>query len=237
MSNPSSVLAEKIVRAEGIIGWRAIAPIHVIFLLVCLLSGGVLINYFHSRTEIPVVRKPLTELPLALGGAFRPYDDSRFSPATEEVLRASDYIMRDYVLPPRRFNLYVGYYASQQTGATYHSPQHCLPGSGWEMKEGKAVEFKSPRGRLILANRYLVMQGAKQYVMLYWYQGRGRTNSSEYWDKIYTVVDSVSMGRSDGAMVRVMTPIYSIDSDEQAFEAAKNFSGTIADSLSEFVPD
>ena len=215
----------------------SLSPMRGLYLLLILLGGGVLINWFHIRTETPVVRRPLAELPLTLGAAFRPYNDTRFSPATEEVLRASDYIMRDYILPPRRFNLYVGYYDSQRTGATYHSPQHCLPGSGWEMSDGRSVEITGPAGGQIYANRYLVRQGNKRYVMLYWYQGRGRTNASEYWDKLYTIVDSISRGRSDGAMVRVMTPIYTGESDEEAFAAVKRFSGTIADSLTEYVPD
>ena len=237
LANHSSVAVEEIARIERVDHRKFLMPVRGVLLFMILLSGGILINYFQLRTEAAVPRKPLSELPLTLGGAFRPYNDTRFSPATEEVLKASDYIMRDYILPPRRFNLYVGYYTSQQAGATYHSPQHCLPGSGWDMSDGRSVEFKSPAGKSILASRYLVRQGAKRYVMVYWYQGRGRTSSSEYWDKIYTIIDSVSIGRSDGAMVRVMTPVYSVESDEQAFEAVKNFSGTIADSLTEFVPD
>ena len=43
--------------------------------------------------------------------------------------------------------------------------------------------------------------------MIYWYQGRGRNVASEYWGKVYTVVDSVRLRRSNGAMVRVTVPI------------------------------
>ena len=232
-----TVVESAFVRDEGA-RWGILQPTRGIVLLFLLLGGGALISWVHMRTEMPIARKPLSELPLQLGGAFRPFADTRFSPATEEVLKASDYIMRDYILPPRRFNLYVGYYDSQRTGSTYHSPQHCLPGSGWEMSSGETIEFTSVAGRRIVANRYIVRNGASRNVMIYWYQGRGRANASEYLDKIYTVADSISKGRSDGAMVRVMTPIYSaVESDLDAFKAAESFSGTIADSLTEYVPD
>ena len=206
-------------------------------LMALLLTGGLLINWLQMRAETPVERVPLVEFPTKLGEAFRPTADKRFSPATEEVLRASDYVMRDYIDPPRRFNLYIGYYATQRTGATYHSPQNCLPGSGWVMSNGGEVEFDSPKGRRILANRYVVQNGKTRQVMIYWYQGRGRTTASEYWDKLYTVIDSVTVGRTDGSMVRIMTPIYEGENDEIAFTAAKELSRHVADSLGAFVPD
>lgn len=217
--------------------WHSVKPARLAVVLLLLLGSGALINWFQNRTEVLVTRKPLADLPLRIGNAVRPYEDSRFSPATEVVLGASDYIMRDYILPPRRFNLYVGYYSSQRAGATYHSPQHCLPGSGWEMTEGQTIQMTSPEGRQISANQYILRQGGRRYMMLYWYQGRGRANASEYWDKLYTIADSISRGRSDGAMVRVMTPIYEIETGQDASAAVKSFSQTIADSLTEYVPD
>lgn len=217
--------------------WNWPSTGHVVLLFVLLLAGGAVINWFQMRTEVSVERKPLEEFPTKLGEAIRPMNDRRFSPATEQVLKATDYVMRDYYSSQRRFNLYIGYYASQRTGATYHSPQNCLPGSGWEMSDGSVVEIRSPEGRHVLANRYVVTNGNRRSIMIYWYHGRSRTNASEYWDKFYTVVDSISKGRSDGAMVRVMTSVNPGESDEDAFAAVKNFSGTVADSLSEFVPD
>ena len=217
--------------------WSGLPAYKVVLLLILLLAAAGAIDWFQMRTENPVQRKRLEEMPTQLGDAIRPLNDKRFSPATEQVLKATDYVMRDYYSEERRFNLYVGYYASQRTGATYHSPQNCLPGSGWEMSDGSTVEMVSPAGRRVIANRYVVTNGARRSIMIYWYQGRGRTSASEYWDKLYTIADSITKGRSDGAMVRVMTPVLSGESDADAFNAVKNFSGTIADSLSEFVPD
>jgi EpsI family protein len=71
--------------------------------------------------------------------------------------------------------------------------------------------------------------------MIYWYQGRGRIEASEYRDKINTVWDSVLRRRSDGAMVRVMT---SVGNDEQsATQAAIDLSAQLAEKLDEFVPE
>ena len=93
-----------------------------------MLVGGVFINWFQHRGEVRVERRPLSEIPARLGIWEQRGRDIRFDPESEKVLRASDYVMREYLGQGRRLNLYVGYYESQRSGATYHSPQNCLPG-------------------------------------------------------------------------------------------------------------
>jgi EpsI family protein len=205
-------------------------------LIAVLLTGGVFINWFQQRPETPVERKPLAELPEMLGDWRQKGAEMRFGEATERVLRVSDYTQRYYSAPDGRIaNLYVGYYASQRTGITYHSPQNCLPGAGWVMREPQTVEIKTPNGKIFTANRYRVGNGAYDEIMIYWYQGRGRTAASEYRDKLDTVWDSAFRRRSDGAFVRVMT---SVGGDEQsATNAAIDLSARLADNLSEFVPE
>ena len=71
--------------------------------------------------------------------------------------------------------------------------------------------------------------------MIYWYQGRGRTVASEYWGKIYTVIDSVRLRRSDAAMIRVTVPIVSVDA--ASLDAAAELAGKASEQLAEFVPN
>ena len=71
--------------------------------------------------------------------------------------------------------------------------------------------------------------------MLYWYEGRGRPLASEYWGKIYTVIDSVRRRRSDGAMVRIMVPIG--NSKEEAEQTAVELASHAAPELPAFIPD
>jgi EpsI family protein len=71
--------------------------------------------------------------------------------------------------------------------------------------------------------------------MIYWYQGRGRAVASEYWGKIYTVLDSVRRHRSDGAMVRVMVPVG--NSQEDAQKTAIEMASEAAAQLTDFVPN
>jgi EpsI family protein len=205
-------------------------------LLVTLLVGGIFINWFEQRGEAEVVRKPLSEIPATLGEWRQKGDEIHFDGQTETVLRASDYTMREYTTTDGRLaNLYIGYYASQRTGATYHSPQNCLPGAGWVMKQPELVEIKTASGKSFPANKFIIENGIYNEVMVYWYQGRGRSVASEYHDKIYTVLDSVLRRRSDGAMVRVMTSVG--DSETEATKAAIDLAAQTADRLAAYIPE
>ena len=208
----------------------------VLVLLFVLIIGGLCINWFDRRTEISLDRQPLSEMPLKMGEWWKVGGDTRFNIDTEDVLKATDYVMRNYyTVYGHRSNLYVGFYDSQRTGATYHSPQNCLPGSGWQMTGGKTVSLQTPAGRRLEVNRYIVEKGNQREVMVYWYQGRGLTTASEYIDRMYKIYDSMFTRRSDGAMVRVLTKI--VDGDEDRADAeAMDFAANVADSLTPFVP-
>ena len=205
-------------------------------LLVILFIGGVFINWFEQRGEAEVRRKSFREIPATLGDWRQKGDEIRFDGQTETVLRTTDYTMREYILPDGRYaNLYIGYYASQRTGATYHSPQNCLPGAGWVMSQPELIEINTASGKTFTANKFIIENGIYEEVMIYWYQGRGRAVASEYHDKVYTVLDSVFRRRSDGSMVRVMTSVGS--SETEATEAAIDLAARTADRLHEFIPE
>ena len=94
----------------------------------------------------------------------------------------------------------------------------------------------TPSGRAsFVANRYLIQNGDHKALLIYWYQGRGRAVASEYWGKIYTVLDSVRLRRSDGAMVRVTIPIGK--SQTSALESAADLAANASTVLPEFIPD
>lgn len=208
--------------------------VSLIVAFLCL--GGIAVNYFATRSEIEVPRSSLTTLSSNLGDWKQRGSEIKFSEDVENILRTSDYTMREYTDATGRIsNIYVGYYATQRTGATYHSPQNCLPGAGWVLRDPQTVEITTTGGRTFKANLYTIENGLYREVMIYWYQGRGHFESSEYRDKINTVIDSVARRRTDGALVRVMT---SVGSDETAsLTAAKDLAARLADQLPAYVPE
>ncbi len=209
---------------------------HTPVIIAALVLSGLFINWFAARSETEIVRRPLAEIPTTLGDWRQKGNEIKFDESVESVLKATDYTMREYTLQNGRIaNLYVGYYSSQRSGATYHSPQNCLPGAGWVMKDPQHINITTSDGRTFEANRYIIQNGIYNEVMIYWYQGRGRTEASEYSDKVNTVFDSITRRRSDGSIVRVMT---SVGSDERsAVQAAVDLSAHLAENLTPFVPE
>ena len=206
-------------------------------LFVALLIGGGVIRIWERAGEAKVPRLALKEFPAQVGSWTRKGEDIRFDAETEKILRADDYLLRSFQSSSGSVaSLYVGYYPTQRQGASYHSPLNCLPGSGWTMSEGSRVSIVPAAGSApFQVNRYIVENGKERALMLYWYQGRGRAEPSEYWAKIYTTIDSVRLRRSDGAMVRVMVPI---NNDEAAAQAsAVELSALVAAKLPAFVPN
>lgn len=162
----------------------------------------------------------------------------------EEVLKVlglTDYMMRDYSRsnskianePRIPINLYVGYYASQSKGKTYHSPKNCLPGSGWELTnvDKTLIDFNGESHEI---NKVIIQKGLEKQLVLYWFQDRGRIIASEYSAKIFLVLDSIFKRRTDGAFIRIIAPIG--DSIEKTLDQEIDFAKTIFPYLKEYLP-
>jgi len=158
------------------------------------------------------------------------------------VLGVDDFLVRSYIGPNREaVGLYVGYWQSQRTGSTIHSPQNCLPGAGWEPVEQSIVNFIDPRRptQALTANRYVVQKDLDRMLVLYWYQSHGRIVASEYWSKIYLVTDAVRLDRTDAAIVRLTLPITGPGAEAvaRAESQALAFAGVLLPALEQFLPN
>jgi EpsI family protein len=205
-------------------------------LLVSIFAAGVLVNAWAYLGEAHVERKELKNFPERIGSWQKAGNDQVLDDATLKVLRASDYLLRDFRRPDgQSANFYVGYYATQSNGASYHSPLNCLPGAGWVLSEPGKISLTLPDGQTFTANKYVIQNGDSSSLMVYWYQGRGRSVASEYWGKVFTVIDSVRLRRSDGAMVRITVPI--TGSESAASESATDLAKVAMTALPDFVPN
>jgi EpsI family protein len=204
-------------------------------LLVVLLFSGAIIHLWERSGEARVSRQTFKQFPAQLGSWKQLGTDLRFDDETETILRADDYVARNFTHEGHVVSFYAGYYGTQRTGATYHSPLNCLPGSGWMMTDRGEVTIPRGNGPSFKANRYVIQKGKDRALVIYWYEGRGRSIAGEYWAKIYTVLDSVTRRRSDGALIRVIAPIEK--SPAEAESLAVNLASQAADELPAFVPN
>jgi EpsI family protein len=72
-------------------------------------------------------------------------------------------------------------------------------------------------------------------LVLYWYQDRGRIITSEYWAKIFMVVDAITRNRTDGAFVRITVP-FTNQTEEDMLTQGTAFAELIFPLLQEYLP-
>ena len=199
-----------------------------------LLVGTTVFLHILSHGEAVVPRAPLRELPYTLcswTGKEQPLD-SRIV----QAVGVSDYSNRLFFNqfdPP--VQLYVGYYASQRTGDTIHSPKNCLPGAGWDPVQSGYATIAVPDGRKIVVNEYVIQQGLDKQLVFYWYQGRGRVVASEYAGKFWMVADAITRNRTDGSLVRLVTPMN--DAENKARARLESFTQLVFPRLDELIPN
>lgn len=170
-----------------------------VFLLVAAAVTALSVKTMQP-TELP---RPLAELPDTIG-SFRKVQDVTFEKNVEAGAGMDEYIMRYYEdAEGYALNLYVGYYRWQSEGHIIHSPKHCLPGSGWVPVEEKRAAIPAGGGTM---NESHLQRGEEKQLAFFWYQGRGRKIASEYMERVYMILDSILLRRSDGALVRVLGP-------------------------------
>jgi EpsI family protein len=186
-----------------------------------LMLATALVLQAHSRSEYFPPRASLASLPLQIDGWMG--TDDALDQQTLDILGPGEFLMRDYYstsqtqpLDQPWINLYIAYFPTQKAGDTIHSPNHCLPGAGWIPTSRELVRLTRPDGSSFPVNRYVVAKTGERQLVLYWFQAHGRAVASDYWAKYYLVSDSVRMNRSDGALVRLMTPMLDGESPDAA---------------------
>src|SRR5208283_5017648 len=131
--------------------------------------------------------------------------------------------------------LYIGYFRTQRTGATIHSPKNCIPGAGWQPMVSQIYELTLDDGRKVPVNLYVIRKDLEQQIVLYWYQSHGRVVASEYWGKFYLVYDALRLNRTDAALVRITVPVRNGDTDA-AREQAIAFARQVAVDVEQIIP-
>ena len=133
--------------------------------------------------------------------------------------------------------VFIGYFATQRTGQSIHSPQHCLPGAGWSFESSRYGSLDDVNGKRFDVGEYVINNGESRQYVIYWYQAHGRSIANEYRAKAYMLADAIRYNRTDGALVRVITPISASESVEAARERAVRFTSRMTPYLPQFIPN
>ena len=161
---------------------------------------------------------------------------------TQATLQVTDYIACNYYNEEieRAVDLYIGYHERQtrdrDSGGTsaIHPPEHCLPGSGWDVIDSQVVPIDvGPGGE---AKRFVIAKGNQRALVYFWYHSRGRVIARSHHKILWMFLDRARTGRTDGSLVRFTVPILFGDTEaaEQTFQA---FADTVTPMIDAYVPN
>lgn len=190
-----------------------------------------------EAARIIPAREPLALFPLEIDG--RPASVQTLDREIEAVLGADDYLSALFLgregAPP--VDLFIAYYHRQTEGSGIHSPEVCLPTGGWEVSSWRSQPVTLADGSVIPVNRALIRKGVGRQLVYYWFEQRGRRMTGDYAVKAVTIWDSLTRGRSDGGLVRLVTPLSPTEDESAADARLRDFMAGLAPSLPRFLPD
>jgi EpsI family protein len=199
-------------------------------LVPLFLTAQALLVHWTGTFERPPAKPDLARFPAQIG----PWDRIREEPvdaATQAQLGADGLVSSTYGLRPtaqqpagQSANLLVAWFQSQRAGTSQpHSPQVCLPASGWIPEMNGTIDIATSAGT-ITVNRYVIAKGAERAVVLYWYQTPRRVVAGEWAAKFWLMADAVRDRRTDTSLVRVISWVGSDSDVSAATKVASEFS-------------
>ena len=208
-------------------------------LMTCAISAAFVLVPAPDR--VTVVRDSFALFPREIGD-WRGRSEM-LDPATAAVLGASDYVNTTYLSPDETtyVNFFSAWYVKQTEGAGIHSPEVCLPVGGWEVFSIDPTPVSMP-GTVygdFTVNRAVIQKGLSRQLVYYWFEQRGRRMTNDFAAKATVIYDSLTIGRTDGAMVRFVTPI---EGDGPQAEAAadarmQRLMAEVLPQLPRFIPE
>ncbi len=155
-----------------------------------------------------------------------------------DQLWADDYVTGNFkdAYSGNVLHLLVSYYDRQTTVHTAHAPTSCLVGSGWSLDEKHILPPSPATGRDFSVARMVLRQAGTIVVSNFWFQQRGRHIVDEYKNKMWLVWDSLTLGRSDGALVRLELFLKEGQSVEDGQKQLDAFAGALQARLKPYIP-
>jgi len=186
--------------------------------------------------EKPPHRKPFSQFPSAVAdwAATRQYLDKE----TVISLDLTDYVMMDFRnASGAPVNFYVAYYQSQRKGESIHSPETCLPAGGWLFHQTRKVNVAFSSGHSMTVNRVVMDKDGRQMLAYFWFPARGRILTDAYEMKIFMFWDSLTRQRTDGSLVRIISPVLNGDSIETVEARMQDLMRVLQPIIGDFIPN
>lgn len=208
------------------IEWRHVQTSWSLLAAVLLLAGG--FRYIDRSQPVPLTQN-LNELSLESAGWSG--KDVLFPEKQQGADRSLSRLYR--AVSGEEVHLAIWYFSAQTQGKELVSASTAKLHSG-------AVRVTAHLGQQgdVEVNRLLRREGDKTQVILFWYDLNGRVAAGPHAAKLYTLLDAVVYGRTNGALVWLATDLAFNDPHEQerALATLTGFASTLYPILGHYLP-
>lgn len=212
-------------------------------LVAAALVGVLALTAWQAVPEVrgaPTERTAFAMFPRQLGEWHQQGPEERLEPRVAKTLGADDYrqatLTKEGVAMP--VGLFMAFYHDQTRGGV-HSPEICLPASGWEISRLERVDMSRELGTegAFPLNRAVIQKGHSRMMVFYWFQQGERRVAWDLAAKFHLLMDGIRKGQTDGGIVRLTTPIASDESDEAAEARLIEMAREVIAPLPRFIPE
>jgi exosortase D (VPLPA-CTERM-specific) len=220
---------------------RLVRPSAALITAAALAAGAVAAwQFVPERGGAAVDRDSFAVFPRNLGAWEQVGPPQILEPDIERALGADDYRQIDLRLPGAAADvgLFMAWYRDQSRGGV-HSPEICLPGSGWEIAWLERTDIADTVGMEtpFMINRAIIEQGTTRMMVYYWFQQGERRVAWDMAAKFYLMMDGITTGETDGAIVRLTTLIGSDETDAAAEQRLRSVLVELMEPLPRFIPE
>ena len=218
---------------------RLIEPSAALIVSALMVAGAAAIwQSVPERAQLVVERSQFAQFPARLGD-WRAGGQIEIGERIERTLGADDILASTYRHPDHEadVDVFIAWYQDQSKGGV-HSPEICIPGAGWEMAGLRAFDGTERFDTNVpfKLNRAVIQKGRERLLVYYWFEQHGRKIAWDYAAKFNLIWDGVLYGRTDGALVRFITPIGEDENDAAAEARLDEFVKDILPVMPEYLP-
>jgi EpsI family protein len=91
-------------------------------------------------------------------------------------------------------------------------------------------------GARLPLNRVIIARDGVRQIVYYWFDERGRKIANEWWSKWYLLTDAILKNRTDGALVRLTTPVLPGEAEADADQRLQAFMRAVVPVLTAYLP-
>ena len=193
-----------------------------------------------DRNTVAPDRYSFAAFPRSVGDWRQFGEEQSFTPAVERILAADDYHAVQFGQSPTAptIDFFTAWYEDLAADGVMHTPEICLPGAGWEIAKVEMVDISGELGLSspYKINRIIIQKGTERSLVYYWFTHMGHAIPRSASAKFSVLTRGVIAGRSDGSIVRLISPIGKGQSEEEAEAQMNDLLASILEEMPRFVP-